>query len=184
MLKTQYPNPDQLVLGKWTVHAKPIFSPTSLHDVKTCFPDADGWIFTKILVPYQPFRTAIDACLKWKQPQHMTIDFKIHSGSQSLDYIAGINKKYTRDTRGEYILSVLSGSGRVLFFGHANLPPHFELDEESSNIGEFSWDTNHWKLVGMRYDKEKANTVETTVRTITDLESGILLEELCEILQD
>lgn len=183
---TRFLNEDSVQIGKWTLYAKPTFAVRELKNISSCFPDSDGWIFTKMLDRYHTYRSSLDTCLKWKPPNCMTIDFKIEAGLDgnekvALNYIAGIPQKYSKHTKGEYVLSVVSGSGRPLRFAFGNLPMHFELDS-TYDIGEFAWTDNRWRLMKMRFDKVKPNSVETAVLTIHDLESSISLKEITDLV--
>ena len=179
MYPSRYTRFHSLLIGKYSVFLKPFFEISKLMLIKDHFPGCDGFIFTKLLNRYQTFRNSMDACIKWKQPIDMTIDFAIelcYSSSAQTHHIAGVNSKFTRDTHGKYFLSSLSKTGISLRVAFADMNLSIPLTKQT--IGEFAWDSNQWNLIRIRYDKKLPNTIETVVATIHDLESNITLDEI------
>jgi hypothetical protein len=180
---TSYPGNLKLQIQKWTIYAKPTFPAQALVHIQNSFPGCDGWIFTRMMEKYRPYCSSPDACIKWKPTSLMTIDFEIRLRNETtkLYPINGISPLFTACTNGEYVLSVLSAHGHSLAFAFANLPLHLDL---FSHIGEFTWNanTNAWKLIHLREDKDQPNSVETAVQTIRDLGTNISLSELANRL--
>lgn len=182
---TRYKGDPEVLCGGWKIHVKPYFPPHVLKDIYDLFPDCDGWIFNRLLESYPPHRLSNETCLKWKPREKMTLDFALEQralvdtdgdkDTMILDTIYKVDKCFTTETKGEYILSVNSHKGRRLRFGFANLPPHFRVTHP---IAEFAWVNGSWKFIQLRPDKSEPNSVETVVGTIHDMEGSPTIRDL------
>ncbi len=183
MCPTRYPNANHFRIGKWKIVLNSYFPACELENIAESFPHATGWMFTKLLNRYYTFRLSTDSLLCFQPVNELLFACKVdpsHSNSQ-LDHIAGVNYKYTKFTKGDFVMSVITGSGRYLRFGYATVNSDLKIDFSKTVIGNFVWcNERYWKLIKLKDNKSLPSTVEDAVSLITVIEQNMDFNEVLE----
>lgn len=147
-------------------------------------PTTDGWVFTRLLNAYAPYR--IDPCsvLKFKPPAHITIDLRaVHLdslGQPTLTYTAGVDGLYTTATRGAITLACTPAN--CIKQHYLCRMPASKVDKEIKvdDIVEVRWDYDRgqWTYAGHRPRKKKPNAIKTCVSTIMSIKNRVGLADI------
>ena len=148
----------------------------------------DGIIFMRMRCHYTVFRSSMSAVLKFKPYERITVDFRVTSANprDELDQLFGADVKYTRQSRGNVVLSctpVLEGL-KSLNIARGTIEGE-SLLKYINKICEFSWDdvTGSWRFVMVRDKKDSPNAPLTVVKTINNLVEKITVEQAMSIDQ-
>jgi len=162
--------------GIWYIRVKALFYAAKIADIpKTWIYPIDGFIWTLATAPFHTRRsTHKNNVLKWKPPEHITVDFFMTEYDETKydsPTIPGVHGKY-RTFKGNYRLLSNQNNQLIWFstlFANPGLP---------SGIYECSWTNNTWQIEKPRSDKTEANYITTVIQTVRNIDDHITLTDL------
>jgi hypothetical protein len=191
-----------LHVGQWTLHTVPYFPIWHIPDLPfdKCFPQAEYWVFYRLLTCYGRENSIPNACLKWKSSEDKTVSicFKITPVEKNIPVVykhyGGLQHpaQYTSRTNGNFCLSLYAGGDfrnpNYIFFALAKLPEDMErsFDEKTnvSTIGQFTWHPREKAWIFdhlLTQDRPRANHISNAIATINQ-SNGMTWKDLTPFL--
>lgn len=142
----------------------------------------DGYIFTNLYEPLQPFRNVKHLVFKWKPRNQVfsenTIDVEIEKCFRDLE-----NNLFTNDVKeyiskdGEYCMFVHVRGKRVPFSQCRSVVD--EKDYVMSFVGECRWNfiDKTWEIIRIR--NKEPNNWETIVNTVFNIKEDLQIQDIC-----